>query len=137
MSEPTSAIPPGVYPYLSVTGGTDAVAFYEKAFGAKQEFCNMADDGKRILHTRLRINGQAILLSDDFPEYRGGSPAPAPAGVTIHLEVENADQWWDRAVKAGATIQMPLADQFWGDRYGQLTDPFGHTWSIGAPVAAK
>ena len=113
------------------------MAFYQKAFGATQEFCNLADDGKRILHTRLIINGQAILLSDDFPEFRGGSPAPAPAGVTLHLEVENAEAWWDRAVKAGATIQMPLADQFWGDRYGQLKDPFGHTWSIGAPVAAK
>jgi PhnB protein len=134
MTEYTSAIPPGIYPYLSVTGGTEAVAFYEKAFGAKQEFCNMADDGKRILHVRLRINGNAILLSDDFPEYRSGSAAPPAAGVTIHLEVDDADKWWDRAVKAGATVQMQLADQFWGDRYGQIKDPFGHTWSIGAPV---
>ena len=137
MSESNSAIPVGVYPYLSVTGGADAIAFYAKAFGATEEFRNMADDGKRILHARIRVNGQAILLSDDFPEYRGGGAAPAPAGVTIHLEVDDADAWWDRAVKAGATIQMPLADQFWGDRYGQLKDPFGHAWSIGAPVAAK
>lgn len=135
MSESTSVIPPGVYPYLTVKGGAEAIDFYTRAFGAVEEFRNTADDGKRIMHARIRINGQAILLSDDFPEYRGGGDTPPPQGVTIHLEVTDADAWWDRAVKAGAEITMPLADQFWGDRYGQLRDPFGHAWSIGAPVA--
>jgi PhnB protein len=133
MAEATSAIPVGVYAYLSVTGGEAAIAFYARAFGAVEEFRNSAEGGK-IMHARLRINGAAILLSDDFPEYRGGTAAPPPSGVTIHLEVDDADTWWTRAVDAGATIQMPLADQFWGDRYGQLKDPYGHTWSIGAPV---
>jgi len=134
MAEPTSVIPPGVYPYLSVSGGAAAIAFYVRAFGAVEEFKNLADDGARILHARLRINGAAVLLSDDFPEYRGGSDMPAPSGVTIHLAVDDADLWWRRAVQAGATVRMELADQFWGDRYGQLVDPFGHTWSIGAPT---
>jgi PhnB protein len=123
-----------VYPYLTVVGGDEAIRFYTKAFGAAEEFRNVADDGKRIMHARIRINGQAILLSDDFPGYRGGGEAPSPQGVSIHLEVADADEWWDRAVKAGATVKMPLADQFWGDRFGQLADPFGHSWSIGAPV---
>lgn len=134
MAEATSVIPVGVYPYLSVVGGKAAIDFYTRAFGAVEEYRAYGEDGERIMHARFRVNGGAILLSDDFPEYRGGSAAPPPAGITIHLEVDNADQWWERAVAAGATIKMPLADQFWGDRYGQLNDPYGHTWSIGAPI---
>lgn len=135
MAEATSAIPPGVYPYLSVTGGKAAIEFYTRAFGAVEEYRAYGQDNERIMHARFRVNGAAILLSDDFPEFRGGGAAPPPAGVTIHLEVENADEWWERAVGAGATIVMPLADQFWGDRYGQVKDPYGHMWSIGAPIA--
>ncbi len=134
MPEATSAIPVGVYPYLSVKGGKAAIDFYARAFGATEEYRAYGEDGERIMHARFRINGFAILLSDDFPEFRGGAEAPAPAGVTIHLEVDDADSWWNRAVGAGATIIMPLADQFWGDRYGQVKDPFGHAWSIGAPT---
>ena len=133
MAEATSAVPVGVYPYLTVKGGKAALEFYSRAFGATEEFRAYGEDNERIMHARLRVNGAAILLSDDFPEFRGGVPGPAPGGITIHLEVDNADAWWERAVAAGATIAMPLADQFWGDRYGQLKDPFGHSWSIGAP----
>src|SRR5262245_51173009 len=118
MPEATSAIPVGVYPYLTVKGGKAALDFYARAFGATEEFRAYGEDGERIMHARFRVNGGAILLSDDFPEFRGGSEAPAPAGVTIHLEVDDADAWWKRAVDAGAEIRMPLGDQFWGDRYG-------------------
>ena len=134
MAEATSAIPVGVYPYLTVKGGKAALDFYARAFGASEEYRAYGEDGERIMHARFRVNGGAILLSDDFPEFRGGGDAPAPAAVTIHLEVDDADRWWERAVSAGAEIKMPLADQFWGDRYGQLKDPFGHSWSIGAPI---
>ncbi len=134
MAEATSAVPVGVYPYLKVTGGKAALEFYTRAFGATEEFRTYGEDGERIMHARFRVNGGAILLSDDFPEFRGGKPSPPPDGVTIHLEVDNADRWWERAVAAGAEVVMPLADQFWGDRYGQLKDPFGHSWSIGAPI---
>ena len=123
-----------VTPYLVVNDAKAAIDFYSKAFGAKEEFRAYGQDNERIMHARIRINGNAILLSDDFPEFRGGGETPTPQGVTIHLEVDDADKWWKRAVDAGATINMPLADQFWGDRYGQLVDPFGHKWSIGAPV---
>lgn len=134
MAEATSSIPAGVYPYLTVKGGKAALDFYARAFGAEEEFRTYGEDGERIMHARFRVNGGAILLSDDFPEFRGGGVAPAPAGVTIHLEVDDADRWWRRAVEAGAEVRMELADQFWGDRYGQLRDPFGHSWSIGAPI---
>jgi PhnB protein len=134
MAEATSAIPTGVYPYLTVKGGKAALEFYTRAFGASEEYRAYGEDNERIMHARFRVNGAAILLSDDFPEFRGGSETPAPNGVTIHLEVDDADAWWKRAVDAGAEIKMPLADQFWGDRYGQLRDPYGHSWSIGAPV---
>jgi len=118
--------PTGVYPYLTVTGGKEAVAFYEEAFGATERFRNASGDSGLILHSQLVINGALIMLSDDFS---GG--APPPARVTLHLQVADARAWWDRAVAAGATVTMPLEDQFWGDRYGQLKDPYGHSWSIG------
>jgi PhnB protein len=125
-----------VTPYLGISDarGQEAVAFYAKAFGAEEIFRTLADDGKRLLHSHLRILGCSVMLSDDFPEYRGGTRAPDPAGVTIHLAVDDADTMWNQAVAAGATVTMPLADQFWGDRYGNLKDPFGHSWSIASPV---
>lgn len=134
MAEATSAVPDGVYPYLTVKGGKAALDFYSKAFGATEEYRAYGEDGERIMHARFRINGFAILLSDDFPEFRGGAEAPPPSGVLLHLAVSDADAWWQRAVDAGATVVMPLGDQFWGDRYGQLKDPFGHSWSIGMPI---
>lgn len=134
MPEPTSAVPPGVYPYLTVSGGKAAIAFYEMAFGAVEEFRSYGQDGEKIMHARIRVNGAALMISDDFRESRDVAQATSPSRVTIHLEVEDADAWWKRAVAAGATITMPLGDQFWGDRYGQLADPFGHAWSIGAPI---
>jgi PhnB protein len=126
--------PIGLTPYLTIRGGRgrEAVAFYEKAFGAALVFSNMAEDGKRFLHGRLRINGAVIFFSDDFPEMRGGAESPAPGGCTLHLQVDDADAWASRAQAAGAEITMPLADMFWGDRYGHLRDPFGHAWSVGS-----
>jgi PhnB protein len=125
----------GVTPYLTIGGGRakEAVDFYKKAFDAEELGRHPAEDGKRLVHAHLRVNGADLMLSDHFPEYCGGAAAPSPAGVTLHLAVDDADPAWSRAVGAGAEVTMPLADQFWGDRYGQLKDPFGHLWSIGAP----
>lgn len=126
----------GLIPHLTITGNraADAIAFYKKAFDAKEGMPpHMADDGKRILHAHLYINGGALMLNDDFPEYRG-RPSPAEGPVTLHLQVDDADRWFARATDAGATVEMPLGDQFWGDRYGQVTDPFGQVWSIGSPI---
>ena len=123
----------GVAPHLTIPsrGGQAAIEFYTKAFGAEELIRHMAEDGERLMHAHLRINGGSVLLNDEFPEY-GGEPDIAPKGVTLHLQVDDADEWWNRAILAGAVPVFPLADQFWGDRYGQLKDPFGHSWSIGA-----
>jgi PhnB protein len=121
----------GATPYLTVKGGKAAIAFYKKAFGAEEVAMMPAKDGERVMHAHLMINGGPVLLSDEFPEHMGG-PMPPPSGVTIHLQVDDADKWAKRAGEAGATITMPVADMFWGDRYGQLKDPFGHSWSIGS-----
>jgi PhnB protein len=126
----------GVTPYLTIRDGRgmEAAAFYMRAFAATEVRRHLADDGKRVMHIHLAINGGNLFLSDDFPEFHGGVPAAEPGGTTLHLEVDNADAWWERAVKAGAEIRMPLADQFWGDRYGKLRDPFGHSWSMASPI---
>lgn len=126
----------GVAAHLTIRDGRgdEAVRFYEKAFGAKEEMRHLADDGKRLMHAHLTINGGSLMLNDDFPEFReGGGDVPAPGGVTLHIQVPDADAVWGNALAAGATVKFPLEDQFWGDRYGQLEDPFGFTWSIGGP----
>ena len=124
----------GVTAHLTIREGkgSTAVDFYKLAFGAEELRRHMAEDGARIMHSHLSINGGSLMLNDDFPEYTGG--ISVPAGVTLHLQTDDADKWWERAVAAGATIRMPLDNQLWGDRYGQVIDPFGHTWSIGGPL---
>jgi PhnB protein len=125
----------GVTAHLTIGGGRagEAIEFYKQAFGAAEQMRQPADDGKRLMHAHLTIGGGSLMLNDDFPEYRDGAEAPAPAGTTLHLQVPDADAAWDKALAAGATVRFPLENQFWGDRYGQLEDPFGFTWSIGGP----
>ena len=125
-------------PHLVVDDGEAAITFYEKAFAAACQSKHLADDGKRIMHAHLQLGAGAVFLHDDFPEF-GDQGAKAPkrlggASCVIHLEVPDADTAWQRAVNAGAQIVVPLENQFWGMRYGQLKDPFGHLWSIGGPV---
>jgi PhnB protein len=124
----------GLTPHLTVKGAKAAIDFYKAAFGAKALAMMPAEDGKRLMHAHLIINGASLMLADDFPEFGAGKPAPAPASVSLHLQVRDADKLFARAIAAGAKVKMPLADMFWGDRYGQLTDPFGHTWAIGAAL---
>ena len=126
----------GITPHIMILDGrgSEAVAFYEKAFGAKLAFSQMADDGKRFLHAHPSLNGGSLLMHDDFPEFRGHAPAGPIGGTVLHLEVDDADTSWKQALAAGASIKFDIADQFWGARYGQVTDPFGHTWSIGSPI---
>ena len=121
-----------ITPHLVIEGASEAIAFYKEAFGA-EEVSRMPMPGRdgqvKVGHAALRIGDSPLYLSDAFPEYgsngpNGGSP------VTIHLFVTDADAAFARAVEAGATVTMPLADMFWGDRYGKLADPFGHHWSI-------
>jgi PhnB protein len=123
----------GVTPHLTISDNraAEAIDFYKAAFDAEELLRMPGQDGKRLIHVHLKINGGSLMLNDDFPEYRG-HPAGAPASVTLHLQVDDADRWFERAVGAGATAVMGPSDMFWGDRYGQARDPFGHLWSIGA-----
>ena len=130
-------IPPGyptVIPYLAVSDGAAALEFYRKAFGAKLLALQQLPNGK-VIHGRLRIGDSIVMLSDVFP----GADVAAPSSVgtttvTLHLYSKNVDALWDRAVAAGAIVTRPLDNQFWGERYGHLRDPFGHHWSLSMRV---
>ena len=91
----------------------------------------MSPDGKKIMHAELKVGNSMLMLANEYPPMCVSPKARGGTSVTLHLYVENADAAFDRAVKAGCKVKMPLADQFWGDRYGQVEDPFGHLWSIG------
>ena len=120
----------GVAPYLMVSNAGDAAAFYVKAFGAKEVARMPSDEKGRTMHIHLVINGGSVMLSDPYPEY--GHAWQAPQAFHLHLQIEDIDSWWERAVAAGAEIVTPVALQFWGDRYGQLRDPFGVLWTMGS-----
>jgi PhnB protein len=126
---------PSFAPYIVVSDGAAAIDFYKSAFGAVELVRHPAPGTTKLMHAHLVIHGGHLMLSDDFSSQMGGkSETPQALGgspVTFHLHVGDADAAWAKAVKAGAEVTMPLADQFWGDRYGQLRDPFGHKWSIG------
>jgi PhnB protein len=125
-----------VTPYLIVSSGPRAIEFYKRAFGAAEVYRMPAPDGQRVMHAELKIGGSVIMLADEFPEH-GGGRGPDIIGsttVSIHLRVPNADKAFAQAVEAGATVIMPLADMFWGDRFGKLRDPFGHEWSVAHQV---
>jgi PhnB protein len=130
-------VQPSVSPHLTVGDGAAAIDFYVKAFSAVELGRVPGPDGK-LMHAALQINGSTVLLNDDFPEYNDGkSSTPTALGgtpVTIHLTVTDVDSKFQQAVDAGATVVSALEDQFWGDRYGVLRDPFGHHWSLGQPV---
>jgi PhnB protein len=121
----------GIVPYLSLEGASRAAEFYVKAFAAREVFRYPTDDKGRTMHIHLYVNGGSLMLSDAYPEH--GHPHQAAQGYTLHLKVDDVDSWWQRAVAAGAEIVLPLQKMFWGDRYGQVRDPFGVLWSMGQP----
>jgi uncharacterized glyoxalase superfamily protein PhnB len=119
-----------VTPHLVCAGAAEAIEFYKKAFGATEEARMPGPDG-RLMHAMIRFGGHAIMLVDEMPEWGSlGPKALKGSPVTIHLYTEDADTLFARAEKAGAKVVMPIADMFWGDRYGVVEDPFGHKWSI-------
>jgi uncharacterized glyoxalase superfamily protein PhnB len=119
----------GVAPYLFVSDAAAAAAFYAKAFGATEVARAPADPQGRLIHVHLVINGGSVMLSDPFPEH--GSPLKEPQAFMLHLQVDGIDAAFQRAVDAGAEVTLPVQLMFWGDRYGQLRDPFGVAWSMG------
>jgi uncharacterized glyoxalase superfamily protein PhnB len=135
MSAETDRIMQGVIPYLAMENARGAVEFYIKAFGAKLdgEIATMPGSDK-VANACVVINGGALMLSDHFPEM-GQPAAKGGLGYTMQLVVLDGDVWWNRAVSAGCTVVTPFALQFWGDRWGQLRDPFGIDWAINEPSA--
>ncbi|RJP35975.1 MAG: VOC family protein [Phycisphaerales bacterium] len=134
MAQSVKPIPAGYHsltPHLTVRNAAQAVEFYKKAFGAKNEQICYAPDGEHVMHAEIQIGDSKLMLNDESPEWGCLSPLSKPgAGFLVNIYVDDVDAVFNRAVEAGATPVMPVADQFWGDRYGQLTDPFGHRWSI-------
>jgi PhnB protein len=128
----------GLIPHLVCDPCADAIEFYKKAFGATEVGRVPAPGGKKLMHAEILIDGRPVFLVDDFPEFcEGKSQTPKALGgtpVTVHRYVENCDATIQRAADAGATVKMPAQDMFWGDRYGVVTDPFGHSWSFATHI---
>ncbi len=130
-------IPDGMHtitPHLVCRGAADAIAFYQKAFGAV-ELARLPGPQDKLMHALIRIGDSPLMLVDEFPEWGSFGPQSLKGSpVTIHLYVEDVDAVVERAVAAGARVTMPVEDMFWGDRYGKLEDPFGHQWSIATHI---
>lgn len=138
MAKKAQPIPKGyhtVTPSIFVAGAAKAIEFYKKAFGAQEVMRFPGPDGKTIMHAEIRVGDSNIMLGDEMPEQ--GARGPKTIGgtpVSFFIYGDNVDAAWKRAVDAGATPIMPLADQFWGDRTGCLEDPFGHHWWLAQHV---
>ena len=138
MAGKLKAVPEGMHtitPHLIVRDGAKAIEFYKKAFGAEVKRIHQTPDG-RVTHAELKIGDSRLMLGDEFPGM-GSCQSPQTLGgttATINIYTENVDQLFDRAVAAGATVTIPLAKQFWGDRCGQVKDPFGHAWALGQEI---
>ncbi len=136
MNKSTQPIPAGhenLIPHLVCSPCSDAIEFYKKAFGAEENYRMPAPDG-RVMHASIRVGKSLVFMADDFPEFCGGHESSPKAlkgtPVTFHQYVKDCDAAIKRAADAGATVSMPAADMFWGDRYGVVTDPFGHNWAF-------
>lgn len=133
MPSKVKPIPDGhhtVAPYLAIKNAVSALEFYKKAFGAKETYRLILPDG-RLGHAEIRLGDSLIMLADEFPEFGGKAPESLGGSpVSIHLYVEDVDAFVKRAVAEGARQVKPVADQFYGDRSGQLEDPYGHLWWV-------
>ena len=123
-------------PHLVVRDAAQAIEFYQKAFGAVVGRVARDAPNGGITHAELRIRDSMLMLCDEFPDWGVLSPqALGGSSCTIHMYIEDVEAAWNRAVAAGCQVVMPLADQFWGDRYGIVVDPFGHKWSLATHIA--
>ncbi len=123
-----------LFAYLTVHDTAAAIAFYSEVFGAKEKF-RLTEPNGRIGHAELDFNGATLMLADEYPEYGMlGAKTIGNSPVKLHLHVDNADELVERAVRAGATLEMPVQDQFYGERSGNFRDPFGHRWNVGHEI---
>jgi uncharacterized glyoxalase superfamily protein PhnB len=130
MSKP---IPDGfntITPHIVVSDAVKAIEFYKKALGAQESERLMTPDGKAVMHAQLKVGNSMLMLGSEHPPTCLSPKSRGGTSVTLHLYVENADAAFERAVKSGCVVKMPMSDAFWGDRYGQVEDPFGHQWSF-------
>ena len=124
-----------VTPHLVVKGAAQAIEFYKNAFEAVEMVRLPGPDGNSVMHSSLKIGNSVVMLVDEYPDMGCLSPQSINGTpVTVHLYVEDADAVFDKAVEAGAKVTMPLENTFWGDRYGKLEDPFGHSWSVATHI---
>jgi PhnB protein len=134
---PVKKIPDGMHtvtPHLICAGAADAIEFYKKAFNATEK-ARIPAPNRKLMHASIQIGDSTVMLIDEMPEWGAlGPKALKGTPVSIHLYVEDVDAFTAQAVGAGAKVTMPIADMFWGDRYGQLEDPFGHRWSVATHV---
>ena len=134
MTPKTKPVPPGFHtitPMLTVREVDKAIDFYERALGAHERLRFLKPDGKSIMHAEIKIGDSIIMLGEEQPAH--GCRGPQSLGgtpVSLYLFVEDVDRAFNQAIAAGATVQMPVADMFWGDRCGNFVDPFGHKWSL-------
>lgn len=135
---PVKPIPDGYHtltPFLTVRDAAKAIEFYKQAFDAEVRGGVMKGPDGKVMHAELKIGDSIIMLSDEFPDFNCISPQTlGGSAMGLHIYLDGVDAAFDRAVKAGAEVEMPVMDQFWGDRYGKLKDPFGHKWSIATHV---
>lgn len=124
-----------VTPHLICKEAANAIEFYKKAFSVVEMFRMPTPDGNRLLHAEIRVGDSVVMLVDESPEWGASGPTSLKGTpVTFYLYVKNVDAFVARAVKAGAKVVMPVADMFWGDRYGKLEDPFGHMWEVATHI---
>ena len=117
--------------YLIVKSADEAMKFYRKAFGAEPGVRMAGPDGKSTMHAEMHIGGSTFMLTDENPQWNLKSPLTlGGSGASVHLYVDDADALYNRAIEAGCAVEAPLMDAFWGDRYGKVKDPFGHSWGI-------
>jgi PhnB protein len=134
MTKSVKPIPEGFHsitPMLTVTGASQAIDFYKRAFGAEELMRMPGPDGKSVMHAELQFGDSRVFLADEHPD--AGCRSPQSLGgtsVSLHLYVNDVDKVFAQAVAAGARSLMPVADMFWGDRFGRVADPFGHEWSL-------
>ena len=137
MASAVKPIPDGysaVTPYITISGAAAAIDFYKKAFGAEESYRLESPDGK-VAHAEIRIGGSVIMLHDEMPQWKALSPTTlGDTPCSLMLYVKDVDAVVKRAVDAGATLTMEVADQFYGDRCGGIKDPFGHKWSIATHI---
>jgi PhnB protein len=137
MAANVNPIPEGYYtltPYLAIKNAAEAINFYKKAFGAEEITRMPGPDGKTVMHAELQIGSSRLMLSEECPGMASSPKTLGGTPVTVHMYVPDVNATFDRAIQAGATAVMPPQDMFWGDRFGKVTDPYGHAWSIAQHV---